>query len=39
MKMVYKDMLKTGDGTQFIIESLKLDETLPENIFSKASLK
>jgi outer membrane lipoprotein-sorting protein len=39
MKMVYKDMLKSGDGTQFIIESLKLDEPVPENIFSKASLK
>jgi outer membrane lipoprotein-sorting protein len=39
MKMVYKDMLKTGDGTQFIFANIKLDETLPENIFSKASLK
>jgi len=39
MKMVFRDMLKTGDGTQFVIETLKLDEPVPENIFSKASLK
>jgi outer membrane lipoprotein-sorting protein len=39
MKIVYKDMLKSGEGTQFIIESIKLDEPIPEEIFSKASLK
>jgi len=39
MKMTFKDMLKTGDGTQFIISSIKLDETIPDDIFSKASLK
>ncbi|MBG0859802.1 MAG: outer membrane lipoprotein-sorting protein [Bacteroidales bacterium] len=39
MKIVFKDMLKAGDGTQFIIETLRLDDPVPENIFSKASLK
>jgi outer membrane lipoprotein-sorting protein len=39
MKIVYKDMLKTGDGTQFFIVTLKLDEPIPENTFSKAALK
>ncbi|MCJ7447699.1 MAG: outer membrane lipoprotein-sorting protein [Bacteroidales bacterium] len=39
MKIVYKDMLKAGDGTQFIIVTIKLDEIIPENTFSKASLK
>jgi outer membrane lipoprotein-sorting protein len=39
MKIVFKDMLKTGDGTQFIIESIRLDEPIPPNILSKASLK
>ncbi len=39
MKIVFKDMLKSGDGTQFIIESIKLDEPIPPNILSKASLK
>jgi hypothetical protein len=32
-------MLKAGDGTQFIIVTIKLDELIPENTFSKASLK
>jgi outer membrane lipoprotein-sorting protein len=39
MRILYKDMLKTGDGTSFTIENLKLDEVIPGNIFSKASLK
>ena len=39
MKIVFKDMLKAGDGTQFIIETIRLDEPIPENTFSKASLK
>lgn len=39
MKMIFKDMLRSGDGTQFIISSIKLDETVPDDIFSKASLK
>jgi outer membrane lipoprotein-sorting protein len=39
MKMIFKDMLRSGDGTQFIISSIRLDETIPDDIFSKASLK
>jgi len=39
MKMIFKDMLRSGDGTQFIISSIKLDETIPPDVFSKASLK
>ena len=39
MKIVYKDMLKSGDGTQFIIDSISLDEIIPEETFSKAALK
>jgi len=39
MKIVYKDMLKSGEGTQFNIVTLKLDEQIPESTFSKASLK
>jgi len=39
LKIIFKDMLKAGDGTQFIMESIKLDEAIPEDIFSKASLK
>jgi outer membrane lipoprotein-sorting protein len=39
MKIVYKDMLKSGDGTHFIIEKIRLDDPIPVSIFSKASLK
>ena len=39
MKMIFKDMLRSGDGTQFIISSIKLDETISPDVFSKASLK
>ena len=39
MKMVFKDVLKTGEGTQFIIETARLNEPVPEEYFSKASLK
>ena len=38
-KLVFKDMLKTGEGTEFIIDEIKFDEQIPEYIFSKASLK
>lgn len=39
MKMNYKDMLKDGDGTDWIINSIQFDEEIPEYIFSKAGLK
>lgn len=38
-RVVYKDMLKSGNGTYFIIDDLKLDEDIPESTFSKGSLK
>jgi outer membrane lipoprotein-sorting protein len=37
--MLYKDMLKQGDGTEFRINSIRFDQNIPEHIFSKASLK
>ena len=39
MKMNYKDMLKEGDGTDWLIDTIQFDKTIPEHIFSKASLK
>jgi outer membrane lipoprotein-sorting protein len=36
---LYKDVLKEGDGTIMIIESLKFDDNIPDHIFSKASLR
>lgn len=38
-KIVYKDMLKNGDGTEFIITSVQFDQQIPDYIFTKAALK
>ncbi len=38
-RMVFKDMLKKGDGTEFIIGSIEFDSDIPEHIFTKASLR
>ena len=37
--IIYKDMLKQGDGTEFKITSIKFDQDIPEYIFTKAALK
>jgi len=38
-KINYKDMLKDGKGTDFIIIDIQFDVEIPDHIFSKASLK
>ncbi len=38
-KINYKDMLKDGLGTDFIITSIQFNTKIPDYIFSKASLK
>ena len=38
-KIVFKDMLKEGEGTEFIMESIEFNVDIPDYIFSKASLK
>jgi outer membrane lipoprotein-sorting protein len=37
--MIYKDMLKDGDGTEFKISKIEFNVEIPEFIFSKAALK
>ncbi len=37
--MIYKDMLKGGDGTEFKITKIQFDQEIPDYIFSKAALK
>ena len=37
--VIFKDMLKQGEGTEFIISSIKFNQKIPEYIFTKASLK
>ena len=39
MRIVYKDVLKDGSGTEFRMTSIKFDQEIPEYIFTKASLK
>ncbi len=38
-KMNFKDMLKSGKGTDFIVVKMEFDPEIPAYIFSKASLK
>ena len=37
--MVFKDALKSGKGTEFILESIEFNASIPEHIFTKASLR
>jgi outer membrane lipoprotein-sorting protein len=39
MTMVFKDMLKEGNGTEFRITVVKFDQPIPDYIFTKAALK
>ena len=38
-RIIFKDMLKRGKGTEFIIESIQFDQEIPGYIFSKAVLR
>ena len=37
--LTFKDMLKHGDGTRMVIESISFNPDIPEHIFSKAALR
>ena len=37
--IVYKDMLKQGNGTEFKVNSILFDQKIPEYFFSKPALK
>ena len=39
MKIVFKDMLKTGEGTEFILEEVQFNADIPDHVFTKASLR
>lgn len=39
MLMVFKDVLKSGDGTEFVIDSIEFNSSIPEHLFSKAALR
>ena len=38
-RMIFKDALKKGEGTEVIIDSIQFDVAIPEHIFTKASLR
>jgi len=38
-KFIYKDLMKTGEGTEFKITSVKFNRQIPDYIFTKAALK
>ncbi len=38
-EMVFKDELKAGEGTEFVLESIEFNADIPDYIFSKASLR
>lgn len=38
-KIVFKDMLKKGDGTEFIIDEILFDQPIDEYLFTKAALR
>jgi outer membrane lipoprotein-sorting protein len=38
-RVLFKDLLKTGDGTEFTLESISFEQNIPDYIFSKASLR
>ncbi len=37
--MVFKDALKSGEGTEFFIENIEFNADIPEALFTKASLR
>jgi outer membrane lipoprotein-sorting protein len=38
-RMVFKDVLKSGKGTEFILESIEFNADIPAYVFTKASLR
>ena len=38
-RMIFKDVLKKGKGTEFIIDNIQFDVDIPESRFSKAALR
>jgi outer membrane lipoprotein-sorting protein len=38
-RVLYKDLLQNGDGTEYVVESLNTHVNIPESQFTKAALK
>ena len=37
--MIFKDALKSGKGTEFVLEDIEFNASIPEHVFTKASLR
>ncbi|MFO7924131.1 MAG: outer membrane lipoprotein-sorting protein [Bacteroidales bacterium] len=38
-RIIYRDMLKQGEGTEFKMTGIKFDQDIPEHIFTRAALR
>ena len=38
-RVVFKDALKEGQGTEFVLESIEFNAVIPDHVFTKASLR
>ncbi len=38
-RVIYKDVLKAGEGTEFIVDAIEFDAPIPDYLFTKASLR
>ncbi len=38
-RVVFRDMLKGGEGTEFVLQTIDFDMDIPSHVFSKASLR
>jgi len=38
-RIVFKDALKEGDGTEFVVEAIEFNARIPDYVFTKASLR
>ncbi len=38
-RMYFRDMLKTGDGTEIVIEEIEFDIAIPPHLFTRAALR
>ena len=38
-RVTFKDMLSSGDGTEYVIEEIDFDAEIPDHVFTRASLR
>jgi hypothetical protein len=38
-RVVFKDALKSSGGTEFVLDTIRFDDDIPDETFSKASLR